>query len=108
MDKNMLLYFLGFLVLIWFLMIAPQRKKEKERQRLLDNLEVNDQIVTLGGIYGYIEEIGKETLLLEIADGVVIEVLKNAVAMVKNDEVGESKELIGLKDKSEEGSDNEE
>ena len=86
MDNTFLLYLVGFLALMWFLMIAPQRKKEKERRRMLDNLAVNDRVVTIGGVYGYIDEIREETLVLEIADGVVIEVLKNAIAFVKNEE----------------------
>lgn len=85
-DNTFLLYLVGFLALMWFLMIAPQRKKEKERRRMLDNLAVDDRVVTIGGIYGYIDEIREETLVLEIADGVVIEVLKNAIAFVKNEE----------------------
>jgi preprotein translocase subunit YajC len=88
---------------MWFLMIAPQRKKEKERQRMLDKLEVDDHVVTVGGIHGYIEELGKETLLLEIADGVSIEVFRNAVALVKNEELEESeeaKELVEVDKKS--------
>jgi preprotein translocase subunit YajC len=85
-DNTFLLYLVGFLALMWFLMIAPQRKKEKERRRMLDNLAVDDRVVTIGGIYGYIDEIREETVVLEIADGVVIEVLKNAIAFVKNEE----------------------
>ena len=56
----------------------------------MDNLKVDDQIVTLGGLHGYIEEIGNETLLVEIADGVVVEIMKNAVAMVREPENAES------------------
>ncbi len=89
MDNTFLLYMLGFVALIWFLMIVPQRRREKERQRMLDNLKVEDQIVTLGGLHGYIEEIGNETLLVEIADGVVVEIMKNAVALVREPETTE-------------------
>ena len=98
MDNTFLLYLVGFLALMWFLMIAPQRKKEKERRRMLDNLAVNDRVVTIGGVYGYIDEIREETLVLEIADGVVIEVLKNAIAFVKNEE--ETEEEVESKDET--------
>ena len=90
MDNTFFLTMLGFIALIWFLMISPQRKREKERQRMMDNLKVDDQIVTLGGLHGYIEEIGKETLLVEIADGVVVEIMKNAVALVREPETAET------------------
>ncbi|NLK50988.1 MAG: preprotein translocase subunit YajC [Syntrophomonadaceae bacterium] len=73
-------------MLIWFILIAPQRRKEKERQRLLDSLEVGDHVVTIGGLYGYITAIGEENLQLEVADGVLIEIMRNAVALVKNEE----------------------
>ncbi len=86
MDNNFLLYVLLFFVLIWFILIAPQRRKEKERQRLLDSLEVGDRVVTIGGLYGYITAIGEENLQLEVADGVLIEIMRNAVALVKNEE----------------------
>ncbi len=90
MDNTFLITMLGFIALIWFLMIAPQRRREKERQRMMDNLKVDDQIVTLGGLHGYIEEIGNETLLVEIADGVVVEIMKNAVALVREPETAET------------------
>lgn len=90
MDSTLLITMLGFMALVWFLMIAPQRRREKERQRMMENLKVDDQIVTLGGLHGFIEEIGNETLLVEIADGVVVEIMKNAVAMVREPETAET------------------
>lgn len=95
MDNTFFLYMLGFIALIWFFMIAPQKKKEKERQRMLENLKVDDQIVTLGGLHGYIEEIGNETLLVEIADNVVVEIMRNAVAMVREPETAETETETG-------------
>ena len=65
--------------IFYFLLYRPQKKQQSRRRAMLDSLKKGDQVITIGGIYGTIEEIGDKSLKLKIADGVVIEVLRSSV-----------------------------
>ena len=68
---------------LYFLMIRPQKKQEKEAQNMRDNLSVGDEITTIGGIIGKIVSIKEETLVLETShDRTRIRILKTAVSRV--------------------------
>ena len=77
-----------FLVLMfaamYFLMIAPQRKKQKEHAKMLESLTTGDQVVTAGGIYGEITNKKDDRYVIRIAEGTKIEVGKAFIhALVK-------------------------
>lgn len=55
-------------VVFYFLMIRPQRKKDKEAKTMLDNLKVGDRICTIGGIYGTIVRIKDDVLTIEVGE----------------------------------------
>ena len=55
-----LLFLVGFMVLIWFLMIRPENKRRKSHQEMLSSLEIGDEVVTAGGILGKITKIGDQ------------------------------------------------
>lgn len=67
------------IVVMWFFMIRPQRKQQKELQRFRDGLKKGDKIVTIGGIYGTVVEIKDKTLLIEVDSNVKLKVDKNSV-----------------------------
>lgn len=66
-------------VVMWFFMIRPQRKQQKELQKFRDGLKKGDKIVTIGGIYGTVVEVKEKSLLIEIDSNVKIRVDKNSV-----------------------------
>ncbi len=66
-------------VVMWFFMIRPQRKQQKELQKFREGLKKGDKVVTIGGIYGTVTEVKDKTLLLEIDSNVKIRVDKNSV-----------------------------
>ncbi|MCS6244743.1 MAG: preprotein translocase subunit YajC [Opitutus sp.] len=77
-----------FLVLMfaamYFLMIAPQRKKQKEHAKMLESLTTGDEVVTSGGIYGEITNKKDDRYVIRIAEGTKIEVGKAFIhALVK-------------------------
>ena len=55
-------------VVFWFVLIRPQRKKDKEAKEMLKNLKVGDRICTIGGIYGTIIKIKDEVLTVEVGE----------------------------------------
>ena len=66
-------------VVMWFFMIRPQRKQQKELQKFREGLKKGDKVVTIGGIYGTVLEVKEKTLLLEVDSNVKIRVDKNSV-----------------------------
>jgi preprotein translocase subunit YajC len=71
------------LLLFYFIVLRPQKGQEKERQKMLNNLNKNDEVVTSFGIHGTIVNIKDKTVVLRIDDNVKIEMEKNSVAYVK-------------------------
>ena len=69
-------------VLFWFLIIRPQRRRAQLQNRLVDTLERGQDVVTAGGLYGRIKEVGDEDVQLEIAPEIVVRVDKRAVSQV--------------------------
>ena len=66
-------------VVMWFFMIRPQRKQQKELQAFRDSLKKGDKVVTIGGIYGTVCEIKEESVLIEVDNNVKIRVSKQAL-----------------------------
>lgn len=76
---------------MYFLMIAPQRKKQKQHEKMLAALTSGDEIVTSGGIYGTITNVKDDRFVVRIADNTKIEVGKSFVTAVINKAGGEAK-----------------
>ena len=66
--------------LMWALLILPQQRRMRQHQQVIASLEVGDEVVTAGGVYGTITSVDEETLAVEVAPGVVLRVLRNAVS----------------------------
>ena len=68
-------------VIMWFFMIRPQQKKQKEIQKFRNSLTVGSKVVTAGGIYGTVKSLneGESFLILEIAKGINIQIERSCV-----------------------------
>ncbi len=69
-------------VVLYFVMIRPQMKKQKEHRTMIEALAKGDEIVTAGGLLGKVSKLGDNYLTLEIATGVEIQVQRSAVVQV--------------------------
>ncbi|MCI1190915.1 preprotein translocase subunit YajC [Calidifontimicrobium sp. SYSU G02091] len=69
-------------VVLYFIMIRPQMKRQKEHKAMVEALAKGDEIVTAGGLAGRISKLGDSYIGVEIADGVEVQVQRNAVAQV--------------------------
>ncbi|CAG2159205.1 preprotein translocase subunit YajC [Cupriavidus numazuensis] len=67
---------------LWFIMIRPQMKRQKEAKAMMEALAKNDEVVTAGGILGRVTKVTDQYVSLEIAAGTEITVQKNAVTTV--------------------------
>ena len=77
-----LLFLVGFMVLIWFLMIRPENKRRKSHQEMLSSLEIGDEVVTEGGILGKITKIGDQFLEVTLNDSMKVKVQVSAISNV--------------------------
>ena len=70
---------IAMFAIMYFFMIRPQQKKQKELNNFRKTLQLNQRVITAGGIYGTIKEIGDTEVVLEIAQNVRIHIDKNSV-----------------------------
>ncbi len=71
------------IILFYFLLLRPQRKKQLEHERLIKSLKKNDEIVTIGGIHGVIVNVKEKTFVIRVDDNVKIEIDKNSIGYLK-------------------------
>ncbi|MCI0469482.1 MAG: preprotein translocase subunit YajC [Nitrospirae bacterium] len=70
-------------VVFYFLLIRPQQKKSKEHRLMIENLKKGDKVVTAGGIYGVVEAVANNTIVLKIAENVKVKFGKGYIASVR-------------------------
>jgi preprotein translocase subunit YajC len=79
----MIMMMLFIVLIVWFLMIRPEQRKQKERQKMLQNLKKGDKVMTSAGIVGIVGTIKDSTVMVKISDNnTVVEFSKNAVTAV--------------------------
>jgi preprotein translocase subunit YajC len=69
-------------IIMYFVMIRPQKKRQEQQQKLVGSLKSGDRVVTSAGIHGLIANVKENTVLLKVADNVKIEIDKSAVTNV--------------------------
>jgi preprotein translocase subunit YajC len=89
-----LILIVAMFVLLWVLLIRPQRQRQQQQHRMIESIDIGDEILTVGGIYGIVEEFDEEDdLVVEIAEGIRVRVARRAVAaVVKPEEALEAEE----------------
>ena len=80
-----LVMFGAIIAIFYFMIIRPQSKRQKERQKMLGAMKKGDKVVTSGGLHGKIIAMEDKTVLLEITDNVKVKVEKSAVTTVLAD-----------------------
>ena len=95
---SMLLPFILMFVVMYFLILRPQKRKEKERKALLSRVKKNDRVVTAGGIHGLITSVRENEVILRVDDAkdIKLKVDRSAIATVlevSHEETEEPKEI---------------
>lgn len=82
MDTS-IIYIIVFLVVIgllfYFFMIRPQRKRQKEHEELVGQLRGGERVITAGGIYGQVESVSQDSVILKVESGATIRVAKGSI-----------------------------
>lgn len=96
---------LALMVLIfWFLIIRPEKKRTREMQDMINSLQVADEVVTNGGIIGLVVSISKDTVLIETgSDRTKIRVLKSAIARCNTEHEAPAETAAPAKKKNSKG-----
>jgi preprotein translocase subunit YajC len=90
--SNIILF--GSIILIfYFMIIRPQQKRAKERQKLLESVKKGDKVITSSGIYGTIAGLDEKTLLVQIADNVKVKLDRGSITTIISE--SESDKKIG-------------
>jgi preprotein translocase subunit YajC len=71
--------FVLVLAIFYFIILLPMRRKQQKVQEFLSNLKVGDKVITTGGIYGQITRLGDQSVKLQVADKIHVEVAKAAI-----------------------------
>lgn len=82
MGRTTLLFPVILIAIMYFLMIRPQMKRQKEHKAMLEKIKRGDEVLTNGGIAGIVTDIGDNFITIEVADNVRIRVQKGAVGNV--------------------------
>ena len=78
--------------IFYFLILRPQQKRQKERQKLLDALRKGDKVVTAGGMHGTISGLDEKTVLLQVSDNVKMKIERSAISTILKEGEVETKE----------------
>jgi preprotein translocase subunit YajC len=87
--------FILVLAIFYFVILLPMKRKQAKVQAFLDSLKVGDRVVTTGGIYGQVTRLGEQSLQLQIADKVRIEVAKASIGGYQGQEPVVTSEASG-------------
>jgi preprotein translocase subunit YajC len=85
---ELLIFLLFGFALMWLLVVLPQRRRQAAQKSMLDAIKPGDYIVTAGGMYGTVTELGDDDLGLEVAPDVEVRIAKRAIgAVIPPDEI---------------------
>jgi len=80
LPDHIIVFFIGFLALMYFMTIRPQQKRMKALQEMMDGLEKGDEVVAAGGIIGRIKEIKGPYVSIEVSENITFKLQKTAIA----------------------------
>jgi preprotein translocase subunit YajC len=81
-PMSLLVMMVLFFAVFYFMAIRPQMKRAKEHRALLAGLSKGDEVIAAGGVAGRVEDLGEHFVGIEIANGVIVKVQKNAITAV--------------------------
>jgi preprotein translocase subunit YajC len=80
-DWTMIIFLVLIFAVFYFLMIRPQRKRQKEQRQLMEELKRGDKVITAGGIFGVIESVSEDSIVIKVESGATMRVAKGSVAL---------------------------
>ena len=79
-------------LIFYFMIIRPQQKRAKEREKLLSSIEKGDKVITSGGVHGTVAGVEEKTILLQVTENVKLKVERSAISTILNKDLKEVKQ----------------
>jgi preprotein translocase subunit YajC len=76
---GMLIFLVAIFAVMYFLMIRPRQKQQKQHETVMQELRPGDRVIIAGGIYGQIESLSEDTAILKIESGATMKVARNSI-----------------------------
>ena len=80
-DWTIIIFLVLIFAVFYFLLIRPQRKRQKQQQELMGELKRGDKVITAGGIYGVVESVSEDSIIIKVESGATMRVSKSSVAV---------------------------
>jgi len=77
----LLIFIVVLFGLMYFLMIRPQRRRQKEHQDFVEQLQRGDRVVTAGGIYGQVESVSEDSVVIRVESGATMRIAKSSIVL---------------------------
>lgn len=94
MDPGSLLMLMVVMVIFYFVLVRPQKKRAQEHAALLSALAPGDEVVTIGGAYGYVNRVEDDEVFLEVSEGIEIRYTKSAISRKVEAPAGSDEEVV--------------
>src|SRR5674476_369986 len=79
-------------LIFYFMIIRPQQKRAKEREKLLSSIEKGDKVITSGGVHGTVAGVEEKTILLQVTENVKLKIERSAITTIVNRDSKEVKQ----------------
>jgi len=79
-------------LIFYFMIIRPQQKRAKEREKLLSSIEKGDKVITSGGVHGTVAGVEEKTILLQVTENVKLKIERSAITTILNRDAKEIKQ----------------
>ena len=79
-------------LIFYFMIIRPQQKRAKEREKLLSSIEKGDKVITSGGVHGTVAGVEEKTILLQVTENVKLKIERSAITTILNRDTKEVKQ----------------
>lgn len=94
MDPGSLLMLVVVMIIFYFVLVRPQKKRATEHAALLSTLAPGDEVVTIGGAYGYVNRVEDDMVFLEVSEGIEIRFNKTAISRKVDSTVESDEEVV--------------
>ena len=76
---GMVIFLVAIFAVMYFLMIRPRQKQQKQQEEMIKELRAGDKVIIAGGIYGQIESLGEDTVILKIESGATMRIARSSI-----------------------------
>jgi preprotein translocase subunit YajC len=83
-QYGMIIFLVVIFALFYFVMIRPQRKRQKQQQEMIATMQKGDKVITAGGIYGVIDNVREDSVVIKVEGGMLLRVAKGSVMVVRD------------------------